>query len=78
MTVPAIELADFLVPAGSVGAGIWLFYRLFIRADRRERDAFREVKEQRDYQRARAEEAERKLANCTQELAGFYQRYGEP
>lgn len=72
-----VEFADVLVPGGAIGAGIWLFYRLFVRADKRERDAFREVKEQRDYWRARAEDAEGQLTDCAHELALFRQRFGE-
>lgn len=49
---------ELLVPGSAFAAGIWLFYRLFVRSDKRERDAFREVKEQRDYWRSRAEDAE--------------------
>ena len=60
---------DLLIPTSAVGAGIWLFYRLFLRSDRREQDAFREVKRQRDEWRARAEIAEDGLADCHQALA---------
>ena len=74
--MPGVELADALVPGGAVAAAIWLFYRLFIRADKRERDAFREVKEQRDYWRTRAEDAEGQLAECAHELAIYHREHG--
>ena len=74
--MPGLELTDALIPGGAMVAGIWLFYRLFVRADRRERDAFREVKEQRDYWRARAEDCEDQWFNCVHELALYHRTVG--
>ena len=61
--------AELLVPGSAIGAAVWLFYRLFLRSDRRERDAFLAIKEQRDEWRLRAENAEESLVECHQELA---------
>ena len=67
---------DWLIPGGAVGAGVWLFYRLFIRADRRERDVFDRAIDQRDHYRARAEEAERLLSDALVDLATYRRLYG--
>lgn len=58
-------LPDLVVPGGAIGGAVWLFWRFVLRADGRERDTFREVKEQRDYWRDRAEVAEHELVRYT-------------
>ena len=68
MTVEWLSPSDLLVPGTAVGAGIWLFYRLIARSDRRERDLFREMKQQRDEWRERAETAEGGLSDCMESL----------
>lgn len=72
------DIGDWLIPGGAITAGIWLFYRLFLRSDRRERDAFIEVKEQRDHYRERAELAERLLADAINELTVYRAHFGTP
>ena len=61
--------AEVVVPTTAVGAAVWLFYRLFLRSDKRERDAFLAIKEQRDEWRLRAEKAEEALVECNHQLA---------
>jgi hypothetical protein len=70
------EYSEFLVPTSAVGAGAWLFYRLFLRSDKRERDAFMEVKRQRDHYRSRAETSEGLLSDALQELNEYRLRFG--
>lgn len=67
---------EWLIPGGAVGAGVWLFYRLFLRADRRERDVFDRAIDQRDHYRARAEEAERLLSDALADLATYRRMHG--
>ena len=69
-------LPDVLLPGGAIGAGVWLFYRLFVRSDRRESEAFDRIVEQRDHYRGRAEEAERLLADALGDLAAYRASYG--
>ena len=70
MTVEALSaLPDLAIPTTAIGAGVWLFYRLVIRSDRREVGLFRELRRQRDEWRRRAEAAEDLLAECRRDLA---------
>lgn len=71
-----VEITDLLFPGGSVAAGAWLFYKLFVRADRREKDLWRKMKEQRDEYRMGKERAEHQLQACAHELALYHARYG--
>ena len=60
---------EFAIPGSILAFAGWLFWRFILRSDARERDAFRKVKEQRDYWRARTEVVE-------QELAMYRDRFG--
>lgn len=62
------DLPDGVTVPGAIGAAAWLFWRLVLRADRREQEAFRAILEQRDEWRERAEDAERRLADCLADL----------
>ena len=55
-------LHELVLPGGILGGALWLFYRFVIRSDNRERDAFRDVRDQRDYWRERCERVEHDLA----------------
>ena len=72
----ADQIPEFLLPGGAIGGGLWLFYRLFVRADRREKDVFDRLVDQRDHYRARAEEAERLLSEALYDLATYRRTYG--
>lgn len=71
-----IELADIVIPGSAGAASIWLFYRLFIRSDKRDRDLFRELKEQRDYWKSRAETLFEERKRQSRKLAEYRRRYG--
>ena len=76
-TVSLMEiLPDAAIPTGVVVA-VAIFWRLLTRGDRLSRDAFDEVKEQRDSWRARAEDAETEAVECSQTLARYRLRYGD-
>lgn len=76
-----LELVQFpriLVPGSAITAGVWLFIWLMNRGDRREKDAFGEVKEQRDEAKAELEALKKDLEalrQAHQDLAHELARY---
>lgn len=72
----SIDPTDLLIPGSAGAAAIWLFYRLFIRSDRRDKDLFRELKEQRDYWKSRAEVLFEERKSQSHKLAEYRRRYG--
>lgn len=70
------ELPDLVLPTGTIGGAVWLVWRLLGRSDRREREAFLLVRQQRDEFRARLEATEADLTAARAELARYQALHG--
>lgn len=77
MTVAWAELSELLAPGGALAMLVWVGTWLIRRGDQRDRDAFREVKEQRDEFRARAEHAEHEAVECARVLVRYRLHFGD-
>ena len=77
MTVEAVDLPALLAPGGALAGLVWVGLWLIRRGDQRDRDAFREVKEQRDEYRARLEIAEEHLVESQAVIARYRLKFGD-